>query len=171
MVDPLEMVVAVYPEEQRAAEVYRELQAELKDAPEDIRRAAILVKKNQGEVLVQDPGQLGTGGGTVFGTLLGAVVGLLAGGPAGAVVGGAAGGVTGGVTSSGNNLGFNPQTLEGLKEGMPVNSSAILLVIERKSLNGVRQKLEQYQGKIYDQSLNESFASQLLKDRDTDAEE
>jgi uncharacterized membrane protein len=163
MVDPLEMVVAVYPEEQRAAEVYRELQAELKDAPEDIRRAAILVKKNQGEVLVQDPGQLGTGGGTVFGTL--------AGGPAGAVVGGAAGGVTGGVTSSGNNLGFNPQTLEGLKEGMPVNSSAILLVIERKSLDGVRQKLVQYQGKIYDQSLNESFASQLLKDRDTDAEE
>jgi uncharacterized membrane protein len=164
------MVVVAFDQKDRAAEVLSELRRQARRSEIQVIRMDSISRDEQGNVLLAATTRPAGGGigGAAFGTVMGAMVGFLSLGPAGAVLGGAAGAVTGRAATGGERMGFDRETSKQIEESVPAGYSAVLAVIETQNADAFLEHIQQFGGKVYRQSLNESLASQIRRDLETE---
>ena len=124
-----------------------------------------MVKEPGGKIRIEDPGDLGTGRGSLFGAVVGGLVGLF-GGPAGVLVGAAAGAAMGGVVASKVDLGFSKDFLDQLGKSLKPGSSAILALVEEPWAKQAAQILEQQEGKLFRHALKSEILVQLTQSQE-----
>ena len=160
--EEVELMLAVFEEEDRAGEAMRGLKRLEKQHSVRLFDAAVLVKDRSGIVSLKETRDVGTGHGALFGAVVGGLVGLL-GGPAGVIIGAAAGAATGGVTASKIDLGFSNQFLKELKASLRPGSSALLALVEQEWAERLAQELERYPGQLFRHALKAEIIKQLTE--------
>jgi len=160
MLGPVELIVAAFKGEDKAAAVLKDLKQSDREGVLQVLNAAVLVKKGNGKVSVRETQDVGAGRGAIFGAIAGGLVGLL-GGPAGVIVGAAAGAATGGVAASQIDMGFSDEMLQDLQKGLQPGSSAIVALVQHEWVDRVVAALEELDAKLFRQALADELAAQL----------
>lgn len=160
MIGPVELIVAAFNEEKKAAEVLKQLRSLQKEQVIVLVNAAVMTKDQNGKVAIKETDDVDAGRGALFGAIAGGLVGLL-GGPAGVIVGAAAGAATGGVAASRIDMGFPDDTLKELRDTLTPNSSAILALIQHQWVDRVVDELDKYGATLFRQALKDELVSQL----------
>jgi uncharacterized membrane protein len=160
MIGPVELIVAAFNDESKAAEVLKALKQLQKDEIISLINAAVMVKDAHGKVSVKETQDVRTGQGALFGAVAGGLIGLL-GGPVGVVLGAAAGAATGGVAAHKIDMGFPDDTLAELKESLKPGTSAILALIQHQWVDRVVEELQKEGAALFRQQLKEELAAQL----------
>lgn len=154
--NPVELIVAAFGEEERAAEVLDEIKQLEKMKFIGIWNAAVLTKDQDGKLKLKETAEVkGIKRGAGIGAIAGGILGILVGGPIGGIVLGAgAGALTGKVI----DLGFSNQELKEMGELMGPSSSAIIAVIEHKWVGDLIGALEEFGAQIVRQELKDEVA-------------
>lgn len=158
--EPIELILAVFPAEQRAFESLEELKRGEEKGVLCLFSAAAISKDSKGVTRVKEDQDLSAGRGSLFGALVGGVVGLL-GGPAGAVIGAAAGAATGGLVAGKTDLGFEDAFLGELKGALQPGKSALLLLVEERYGDEVSGELEGQGGQLYRHAVRQEVVDRL----------
>jgi uncharacterized membrane protein len=160
MIGPVELIVAAFKEEGKAAEVLKTLKQLEKDQVILLVNAAVMIKDEKGKVSFKETQDIGAGKGALFGAVAGGLVGLL-GGPVGVIVGAAAGAATGGVAAKKIDMGFPDDSLKELQETLKPGSSAILALIQHEWVDRVVEEMEKFGASLFRQALKEELIAQL----------
>jgi uncharacterized membrane protein len=163
MIGPIELIVAAFSDESKAAAVLKDLKKLEKDGVILLVNAAVMVKDEKGKVSIKETEDISGGKGALFGAIAGGLIGLL-GGPVGVIIGAAAGAATGGVAASKIDMGFPNDTLKELDDSLTPGSSAILALIQHQWVDTVVEELEKAGAKLFRQALKEELATQLVED-------
>jgi uncharacterized membrane protein len=132
MDNPIDLIIAGFRDGEQAAEVLEELKLLKKEKIIGLWNAAVITKNQNGKLSVKETAQtVGIKRGAGICGILGAIIGIVAGGPiAGIVLGTAPGAFSGTVI----NLGFDDRELREIGNSMAPGSSAIVAIIEHKSV-------------------------------------
>ncbi len=149
---PQELIISVYDSPTQAEQELTAIKQVTKDGAFEIKNAAVLVKDHKGHVHTDDKQDVEAGEGALFGAVVGGLIGLV-GGPAGVVAGAVAGAATGGVSAGLIDMGFSHDQLKELQASLPVNSSALVVLIEHVWVEKLSRHLEGRQGRLFRQSL------------------
>ena len=163
MIGPIELIVAAFSDESKAAAVLKDLKTLEKDGVILLVNAAVMVKDEKGKVSIKETEDITGGKGALFGAIAGGLIGLL-GGPVGVIIGAAAGAATGGVAASKIDMGFPNDTLKELDDSLTPGSSAILALIQHQWVDAVVSELEKAGATLFRQALKEELAAQLVED-------
>lgn len=157
---PVELIVKVYPNEKLAGKVLRDLEhLQGKDALR-LFSAAAIEKSASGSTHVHESDDVHAGRGALVGALTGALVGLV-GGPVGAVLGAAAGAATGGLTASQVDQGFSHAFLKELKAALQPGTSVILVLVETQWVRRVVEELSLSPGRLLRGVVKAGLAEKL----------
>jgi uncharacterized membrane protein len=138
----VELIIATFEKsENQAGEVLESVKRLQKDGALELEDAAVIVKRKDGEVEIEDVGDVDSKHGAVFGAVTGAVIGLI-GGPIGAVVGAAAGAATGSVSAKLADYGVSNKMIEDIEKGLQPGSSAIIAYVKLTWVNKAVTELE-----------------------------
>ncbi len=121
---------------------------------------ALITKGKDGKVSLREMKEVETRRDTVAGAITGGLAGLLMG-PGGAIVGAAAGAVAGKRLAQQVEVGVSDTKLKTLQEDMPDGSSAIVLVVEHRWYETVRQTLARFDYEFIHQRLTDVGAQDL----------
>jgi uncharacterized membrane protein len=127
-----------------------------------ILNAAVLVADAEGTVSVKDTRDIDPKKGRLLGAVTGGLIGL-AGGPVGAVVGALAGAGAGGVAGKKIDLGFSEQFLDGLKQYLKPNTSALVVLIEHGYYEQLSGVIAEEEGVFFRQTLTDKLVADLAK--------
>lgn len=136
--DKIELILVVYPDPDRAPELQKQLQHEIRNHGLHVLNAAAISTPVDEPPRINDAFDVGIGRGSVFGAIVGGLVGLL-GGPAGAVVGAMAGAATGGLVAGGTDVGFDEKFLVEVQDALQPGTSALLLMVDQSYADRVVQ--------------------------------
>jgi uncharacterized membrane protein/sporulation protein YlmC with PRC-barrel domain len=125
-----------------------------------ILNAAVLVADAEGTVSVKDTRDIDPRKGRLLGAVTGGLIGL-AGGPVGAVVGALAGAGAGGVAGKKIDLGFSEQFLDGLKQYLKPNTSALVVLIEHGYYEQLSDVIAEEEGVFFRQTLTDKLVADL----------
>ena len=125
-----------------------------------ILNAAVLVADAEGAVSVKDTQDIDPKKGRLLGAVTGGLIGL-AGGPVGAVVGALAGAGAGGVAGKKIDLGFSEQFLDGLKQYLKPNTSALVVLIEHGYYEQLSDVIAEEEGVFFRQTLTDKLVADL----------
>lgn len=128
-----------------------------------ILNSALLVKNKDGDVTLEERGDLDAKQGRLFGAITGGLVGLV-GGPVGVVVGALAGAGVGGLAAKWIDMGFSDSFLVGLQERLQPGSSALILLVEHEWAKGLADALADTGGTFFQQSLTDGLVAQLERE-------
>lgn len=119
---------------------------------------AVVEVDDQGKAHVQQSGHGGVG--TAIGTGAGALLGLI-GGPAGLLVWALGGALVGGL--AGKYLGhhFDADSLKAMTVGMGPNTSAILVVVEDKAVEGMADAMNEYGAHVVTVTLGSQISGEM----------
>jgi uncharacterized membrane protein len=160
MIGPVELVVAAFNSENKAAEVLKQLRELEKQEIIDLVNAAVMIKDDNGKVSIKETQDVSGGKGAAFGAVVGGVIGLL-GGPLGVAVGAAVGAAAGGITANKIDMGFPDDTLKELSESLKPGTSAIVALIQHQWVDRVVEELEKQQAALVRQAIKEEITAQL----------
>ncbi|MFN2240700.1 MAG: DUF1269 domain-containing protein [Anaerolineae bacterium] len=132
-----------------------------------ILNAAVLVKDAEGNVAVKDTRDIDAKKGRRLGAVTGGLIGLL-GGPVGMVVGALAGAGAGGVAGKTIDLGFSEQFLEGLKQYLKPNTSALIVLVEHSYYEQLSEVIAEEEGVFFRQALTDKLVEKLLAEPEQD---
>ncbi len=132
-----------------------------------ILNAAVLVKDAEGNVVVKDTRDIDPKKGRRLGAITGGLIGLV-GGPAGAVVGALAGAGAGGVAGKKIDLGFSEQFLDGLKQYLKPNTSALIVLVEHGYYEQLSEVIAEEEGVFFRQALTDKLVEGLLAETEQD---
>jgi uncharacterized membrane protein len=163
MIGPIELIVAAFNDETRAAAVLKDLKKLEKDGVILLVNAAVMIKNDKGKVSIKETEDVTGGKGALFGAIAGGLIGLL-GGPVGVIIGAAAGAATGGIAAGKIDMGFPDDTLKELDDSLTPGSSAILALIQHQWVDAVVSELEKSGAKLFRQALKDELATQLVED-------
>jgi uncharacterized membrane protein len=167
MESAVELVVASFHEEERAGEVLDELRQLEKSRSIGIVDVAVLTKAKDGSLKVRETAEAdGVWRGAGIGAIAGGIVGLLVGGAIGGIVLGTAAGALAGKAV---DLGFSNKELAELGQLMGPGSSAVVAVIERKSLGELCAVLEDRGAEIVCHPLDDEAARSIGLETTPDA--
>ena len=155
----IELGVATFEGDNRAGDVYEQLEKLATDGKLEIEHAALVAKTKEGEVKIQDVGDVDAKHGAVFGAITGGLIGLLAG-PAGAVIGAVAGAATGSVTANVADYGVSDDIINTIEEGLQPGGSALIAYVELTWAASVIDELEKAGATVVNQPLNGEKLSQ-----------
>ena len=127
-----------------------------------ILNAAILVADAEGTVGVKDTQDIDPKKGRLLGAVTGGLIGL-AGGPVGAVVGALAGAGAGGLAGKKIDLGFSEQFLDGLKQYLKPNTSALVVLIEHGYYDQLSDVIAEEEGVFFRQTLTDRLLADLAE--------
>jgi uncharacterized membrane protein len=130
------LVYAAYNGQSRAAEVFKTMQSAQGETGEHIESFAVVSKDAKGKVTVHDQRHRDAGVGAVVGAVIGVV-----GGPLGVAVGAGVGGAAGYLT--GDAVGIPLDKVESMKKALTPNSSALVVVLDDRWVNGVERDMRQ----------------------------
>jgi len=164
-VGPVELVVAAFNGEERAGEVLKTMKQLQKEGTIFLVNAAVLIKKADGAVSMQETEDISGKQGALFGAVSGALMGLLAG-PGGAIVGAIAGAATGGAAASKIDMGFSDVMLKELQDGLEPGSSAVVALIQHAWVDRVLAELDKLDAKLFHQALKSEIVAQLAEDKE-----
>jgi uncharacterized membrane protein len=125
-----------------------------------ILNAAVLVADAEGTVSVKDTQDIDPKKGRLLGAVTGGLIGL-AGGPVGAVVGALAGVGAGGLAGKKIDLGFSEQFLDGLKQYLKPNTSALVVLIEHGYYEQLSDVIAEEEGVFFRQTLTDKLVADL----------
>ena len=126
-----------------------------------ILNAAVLVKDTAGNVTVKDTRDIDPKKGRRLGAVTGGLIGLV-GGPVGVVVGALAGAGAGGVAGAKIDFGFSEQFLNGLKQYLKPDTSALILLVEHGYYQQLSEVIAEEEGVFFQQTLTDKLVEQLL---------
>jgi uncharacterized membrane protein/sporulation protein YlmC with PRC-barrel domain len=126
-----------------------------------ILNAAVLVKDAEGNVAVKDTQDIDPKKGRRLGAVTGGLIGLV-GGPVGAVVGALAGAGAGGLAGKKIDLGFSEQFLNGLKQYLEPDTSALIVLVEHGYYEQLSEVIAEEEGVFFRQTLTDKLVEQLL---------
>jgi uncharacterized membrane protein len=158
----LELILAVYPDPDRAPDVLKVLQRQIADKSLQVRDAAAICRDAQGRTTISEPFDVSAGQGSLFGAIVGGVVGLL-GGPAGMVVGAVAGAATGGLVAKGTDQGFEDRFLGEIKAALQPGSSALLALVEEPWSQALVEALSEPRMRLLRNVLKEDVIKRLTE--------
>jgi uncharacterized membrane protein len=159
MENPVELVVAAFPDEERAGEVLEELKELERMKFIGMWNAAVITKDAEGKLKLKETAEIkGVKRGAGIGAIAGGIIGILAGGPIGGIVLGAAAGALGGKVI---DLGFSDKDLKEMGDLMGPGSSAIIAVIEHKWVGELVDALEDMGAEILRQELKDEVAATI----------
>ena len=125
-----------------------------------ILNAAVLVADAEGTVSVKDTRDIDPEKGRLLGAVTGGLIGLT-GGPVGAVVGALAGAGAGGLAGKKIDLGFSEQFLDGLKQYLKPNTSALVVLIEHGYYEQLSDVIAEEEGVFFRQTLTDRLVANL----------
>jgi uncharacterized membrane protein len=125
-----------------------------------ILNAAVLVADAEGSVSVKDTQDIDPKKGRLLGAVTGGLIGLT-GGPVGVVVGALAGAGAGGVAGKKIDLGFSEQFLDGLKQYLKPNTSALVVLIEHGYYEQFSDVIAEEEGVFFRQTLTDRLVLDL----------
>lgn len=126
-----------------------------------ILNAAVLVKDAEGNVIVKDTRDIDPKKGRLLGALTGGLIGLV-GGPVGAVVGALAGVGAGGLAGKTIDLGFSESFLDGLKQHLKPDTSALVVLVEHDYYEQLSDVIAEEEGVFFRQALTDKLVEKLL---------
>ncbi len=154
----IELVIVTFDEVDKAVEARRLL----KDKGDiELRNMAVLVKEQDGKPTLKETADADAKQGALFGAVVGGLIGLL-GGPAGVVLGAAAGAATGRVTADRIDRGFSDEYLKKVQGALQPGSSALVTLLESKSVDKVTETLADLNGQVVRQQLTDEIVEQLM---------
>ncbi|MGD8626822.1 MAG: DUF1269 domain-containing protein [Anaerolineae bacterium] len=127
-----------------------------------ILNAAVLVADAEGTVGVKDTRDIDPKKGRLLGAVTGGLIGL-AGGPVGAVVGALAGAGAGGLAGKKIDLGFSEKFLDGLKQYLKPNTSALVVLIEHGYYDQLSDVIAEEEGVFFRQALTDRLVADLAE--------
>ncbi|MFN2291625.1 MAG: DUF1269 domain-containing protein [Anaerolineae bacterium] len=133
-----------------------------------ILNAAILVKDAEGNVGVKDTRDIDAKKGRLLGVVTGGLIGLV-GGPVGAVVGALAGAGAGGLAGKKIDFGFADSFLDGLKEHLKPNTSALIVLVEHDYYQQLSDVIAEEEGVFFRQTLTDKLVEKLLAESEQDS--
>lgn len=132
------MLLAGYVDENAADSILEALKEDMDAGLIQYDDAAVVRRGTDGEVHINETGDMTTGKGAGIGALIGGVIGIL-GGPAGIAIGAAAGAGIGGIAAH-SDAGFNNETLERIGGALPAGSSALAVTTSEDFIESVRDQ-------------------------------
>jgi uncharacterized membrane protein len=155
-----ELVVATFEgDEKKAGEVMEGLKKLEADEVLHLKHVAMVAKTKDGDVKVEDVGDVDSRHGAVFGAITGGLIGLI-GGPVGAVAGAVAGAATGGVTANLADHGVSDDVIHHIEQGLQPGSSAIIAYVELDGAATLIDELNNAGASVVNQPLNSASLDQ-----------
>lgn len=149
-----ELIIATFEDsESRAGEFLGRLKKAVKDKVLENEGAVAIVKGQDGNVTVDEIGDVKGKKGAVFGAISGGIIGLV-GGPLGAVVGAAAGAAAGGTTAKMADYGVSDETIKDIQKGLHPGSSALIAYVETKWVAVAVSRLQSAGAVVVTEQLN-----------------
>jgi uncharacterized membrane protein len=153
-----ELVVVGFDNPEEADRVLLKLSKLKKEYLIDLEDAVVVVRDEAGKVHLKQSINLVSAGATtgfLSGSLWGTLVGLLFLNPiAGFVLGGAFGVGAGALSGSLSDYGINDDFIKSLSETIPVNSSALFILVRKVQTEKVLAELSAVRGKVLRTSLS-----------------
>jgi uncharacterized membrane protein len=151
------LVVVEYDDPYKAEEIRLKLRKMQKEYLLDLEDAVVAVKDDKGKIKLHQAINL-TGRGAVSGGFWGSLVGLIFLNPLlGMAVGAAAGAVTGALT----DVGIDDKFMKELSDGLPLNSSALFVLVRQATPDRVLEEMKGTGGKILKTSLTHDDEAKL----------
>jgi uncharacterized membrane protein len=160
---PVTVIVAGFSDEEGASRALEMLKAARDADMIKLRDAAVIRKDGEGKVRVHETIDKGMGKGAVLGGVAGAVIGVIAGPVGWATLGGAA---VGALAMRLRESGFTDRKLHKAGEDLPLNSSAIVAVVEQEWVREVERRLRE---DAYD-LITEEIEMDIADDLETEGE-
>jgi uncharacterized membrane protein/sporulation protein YlmC with PRC-barrel domain len=159
----IELIARVFDTPQRAGEALefvKDVQRRQRGALK-IHNAAVLVKDADGNVTINETGDLSPRKGMVLGAVAGGLLGALAG-PVGILVGAAAGAGVGRVSTHWIDLGLPDDFLNRLQGYLQPGSSALIVLVEHEYEQQLATAMAGLEGIVLHHTLVDAVAQQLL---------
>ncbi|ACB97171.1 DUF1269 domain-containing protein [Beijerinckia indica] len=147
-----DLVVIVYPTEEKAEEVRKRLFALQQEYLIKLGDAVIATKSPEGEVKLHQTVNT-TAAGAVSGSLWGLLIGVLFLNPLLGAALGAAGGAVGGALT---DIGINDEFMKKLAESIQPGSAALFVLIEEMTTDKVLAQIKDYGGTVLQTSFDET---------------
>jgi len=154
-----DLVVCVFPDEVKAEEVRLDLLKRQHEHVIDLEDAVVLVRTRKGKVKLHHVTHL-TLGGAVSGGFLGTLLGIMLLNPVFAVFGLATGAVVGAVSGSMSHAGVDEEFIEDLAAHLKPGTSAVCVIV-LEHLDKALEELKQFNGKIFQTTLNHMDEAKL----------
>ena len=151
------LVVIVYPDEYRAAEVLTMLQRLQKEALIDMEDAVYVTKNEEGKIKLHQSKSL-TGAGALSGGFWGMLVGLLFFMPVGGLIIGAAAGAMAGKLS---DYGIDDKFAKQIADEMTPGSSGLFVLVRKSTPDKVLPEISQFGGKVMHTSLTKEAEARI----------
>ena len=132
------LFVAAYVDERRADETLETLKTARGSGEFFFDDAAVMRRDAEGNVHIDETGDMSAGKGAGIGALIGGVIGLL-GGPAGVAAGAGVGAGIGGLAAHAD-AGFDDESLSELGGALPVGASALVVTTSQDFVEVVREQ-------------------------------
>jgi uncharacterized membrane protein len=156
---PVQLLAAVYPNEEHAKTTIDMLHEMHRAANIDLVDSAMITKNEDGKIKVHETKELTTGKGARRGAIITGVIGLIY--PpsliASALVGGAIGAVAGKVRDTGIK---NPKLKE-IADNLEPGKAAVIALVDESSTLAVQNALEGYEGTLVIQALDKETVKEL----------
>lgn len=158
-IDPQEVVVISFPDENKAQEVLGVLKQLKHEGAAELRNAAVIRRSAGGEISISETRDFDDKQGAIAGALAGGLIGLLRGH---ALAGAAIGAVGGFGASKVIDLGFPDAYLRDLAQQLKPGSSAIVAMVTFTNVERAMATLDQFDGgTIMRQTLPPDVAQKL----------
>jgi uncharacterized membrane protein len=155
-----DLIVIVYPSEQKAEEVRRRLLELQKEYVVELEDAVIAVRSEDGSIRLHQlvsPTQTGALTGSLWGLLLGAIFLMPAFGPAiGAAAGAAVGAATGAITGALTDFGIDDNFIKQLAASLQPGSAALFLLVRKMTADKLLEQIKGTGGTVLQTSLDRS---------------
>ena len=158
MRDQNELLAIVFDGEEQAQTVLDALQRLHHEGVIDLHNAAIIKRDAAGKTSIHEQNDFTTREGTLGGAALGGLIGLLRGKLLGDTLIGAG---VGYLASKAMDLGFSDAFLDEIAASLAPNTSALVLAVEFERLDAALQALDQFHGKVIQQTLPADQARKL----------
>jgi uncharacterized membrane protein len=122
--------------------------------------AAVLVRDQAGKASIHEVQDVSKQHGAVFGAITGGLIGMLAG-PGGGIVGAVTGAITGRAAAKRIDMGFPDAYLQKLQDGLAVNTSALVLLVDRDQVPPLSAAMVGHSSQFIQHSLTEEIVEQL----------
>ncbi|HST04846.1 MAG TPA: hypothetical protein VLQ48_08940 [Chloroflexia bacterium] len=124
----LELVMSTFADEDKAKAAYAELREAEKQELVLLVDAALVARDHEGNLSVQEEGDMRAGPGALWGGGIGAIIGMV-GGPLGVVLGGAAGAAIGGSTAEAHDAGMIDARLKEFAANVGPDSAMVFAAV------------------------------------------
>jgi uncharacterized membrane protein/sporulation protein YlmC with PRC-barrel domain len=158
----IDLVAVAFDEPDDASRALQFIEQFRKKGTLKILNAAVLVKDAEGHVSVKDTRDIDPKKGRRLGAITGGLIGLV-GGPVGAVVGALAGAGAGGLAGKKIDLGFSEQFLDGLKQYLKPNTSALIVLVEHGYYEQLSEVIAEEEGVFFRQTLTDKLVEKLME--------